>query len=144
LGRSKHHGMGWHRNIDVILLQEVSCSPGCMRMRIILLERLVLMTCEMQHNMRSQNLIDVTGSFTPLPLPGLPVLTPRHQQERLQWALQRQNWCNQQWHNVIFSDKSCYCISTADGRTRLWRRRGERYDDNSNVDGPLTCFGERL
>jgi hypothetical protein len=30
--------------------------------RNILLERLVLMTCEMRHNMRSQNLIDVTGS----------------------------------------------------------------------------------
>jgi hypothetical protein len=30
-----------------------------------------------------------------------PVLTPRHRQERLQWALQRQNWRNQQWRNVI-------------------------------------------
>ena len=54
-----------------------------------------------------------------------PVLTPRHRQEHLQWALQRQNWRNQQWRNVIFSDESRYCISTADGRTRLWRRRGE-------------------
>ena len=52
-----------------------------------------------------------------------PVLA--HRQERLQWALQRQNWRNQQWRNVIFSDESRYCISTADGRTRLWRRRGE-------------------
>lgn len=63
-----------------------------------------------------------------------PVLTPRHRQERLQWALQRQNWRNQQWRNVIFSDESRYCISTADGRTRLWRRRGERYDDNCMME----------
>ena len=47
-----------------------------------------------------------------------PVLTPRHRQERLQWALQRHNWRNQQCRNVIFSDESRYCISTADGRTR--------------------------
>jgi len=63
-----------------------------------------------------------------------PVLTPRHRQERLQWALQRQNWRNQQWRNVIFSDESRYCISTADGRTRLWRRRGERYNDNCMME----------
>ena len=63
-----------------------------------------------------------------------PVPMPRHRQERLQWALQRQNWCNQQWRNVIFSDESRYCISTADGRTRLWRRRGERYDDNCMME----------
>jgi hypothetical protein len=51
-----------NRLVNYILLQEVSCCPGCMRTRIILLERLVLMTCEMQHTMRSQNFIDVTGS----------------------------------------------------------------------------------
>ena len=63
-----------------------------------------------------------------------PVFTPRHRQECLQWALQRQNWRNQQWRNIIFSDESRYCISTADGRTRLWRRRGERYNDNCMME----------
>ena len=38
------------------------------------------------------------------------VLTPRHRQERLQWALQRQNWRYQQRRNDIFSDESRYCI----------------------------------
>ena len=59
-----------------------------------------------------------------------PVLTQRHRRARLQWALQRQNWRNRQWRNVIFSDESRYCISTADGRARVWRRQGERYNDN--------------
>ena len=59
-----------------------------------------------------------------------PVLTQRHRQTRLQWTIHRQNWRNRQWRNVIFSDESRYCISTTDGRTRVWRRQGERYNDN--------------
>jgi hypothetical protein len=58
-----------------------------------------------------------------------PVFMPQHWQERLQWELQWQNWRNQQWRNIIFSDDSRYCISTADDRKRLWRRRGEWYDN---------------
>ena len=41
------------RNIDVILLQEISCYPAGTSS--------ALMTCEMRHNMRSQNFIYVTG-----------------------------------------------------------------------------------
>jgi hypothetical protein len=33
-----------------------------------------------------------------------PILTPRHRQERLQWATDRRNWRHQQWRNIIFSD----------------------------------------
>ena len=63
-----------------------------------------------------------------------PVLTQRHRQSRLQWALQRRNWRNQQWRNVVFSDESRYCISTEDGRTRVWRRRGERFNDDCMLE----------
>lgn len=59
-----------------------------------------------------------------------PNLTPRHRRERLQWATHRQNWRHQQWKTVIFSDENRYCISDADGRTRIWIRQGERYADN--------------
>ena len=45
-----------------------------MRTYIILLERLVLMTCEMRHNMRSQNLIDVTGSCYSIASPRAKIL----------------------------------------------------------------------
>ena len=57
-------------NNDVILLQEVSCCPGCMCTHIILLERLVLMTCKM----RSWNLIDVTGSCYSIASPRAKIL----------------------------------------------------------------------
>jgi hypothetical protein len=40
----------------------------------ILLERLVLMTCEMWHSMRSQNLIDVTGSCYSIASPRAKIL----------------------------------------------------------------------
>jgi len=63
-----------------------------------------------------------------------PVLTQRHRQSRLQWAFQRRNWRNQQWRNVVFSDESRYCISTEDGRTRVWRRRGERFNDDCMLE----------
>jgi hypothetical protein len=45
-----------------------------MRTRIILLERLVLMMCEMRYNMRPQNLIDVTGSCYSISSPRAKIL----------------------------------------------------------------------
>ena len=31
---------------------------------------------------------------------------------------------------VVFTDESRFCVSNADGRVRVWRRRGERFQDN--------------
>jgi hypothetical protein len=45
-----------------------------MRTRIILLVRLVLMTCEMRHTMRSQNIIDVPGSCYSIASPRAKIL----------------------------------------------------------------------
>jgi len=33
------------------------------------------------------------------------------------------------WNEVAFSDESRFCVDSRDGRERLWRRTGERYDD---------------
>ena len=45
----------------------------------------------------------------------------------------RQNWAvlhrHRQWQNIVFSDESRYCVDRADGRMRVWRRRGERFTD---------------
>lgn len=35
---------------------------------------------------------------------------------------------------VIIADESRYCISNADGRTRIWKRQGERYADNCMME----------
>ena len=39
------------------------------------------------------------------------------------------------WRNVVFSDESCINISNADDRTRIYRRRNERYADNCVFTG---------
>nr|KAG5693248.1 hypothetical protein BaRGS_000830 [Batillaria attramentaria] len=63
-----------------------------------------------------------------------PVLTVRHRQARLQWAQGHLNWNNVRWQNVLFSDECRFCIDHADGRVRVWRRRGDRYADKCVVE----------
>ncbi|KAK7110266.1 hypothetical protein V1264_014168 [Littorina saxatilis] len=63
-----------------------------------------------------------------------PVLTVRHRQARLHWALGHLNWNNVRWQNVLFSDESRFCIDHADGRVRVWRRSGYCYADNCVVE----------
>ena len=41
----------------------------------------------------------------------------------------RHNWAVLLWQNIVFSDESRYCVVRADGRMRVWRRRGERFTD---------------
>lgn len=61
------------------------------------------------------------------PCIGVP-LTRRHRHERLNWAQIHQRWVQQQWHSVLFTDESRFTVQFADGRLRVWRRKGERYD----------------
>lgn len=56
-----------------------------------------------------------------------PILTPQLRQRRLRWAQQHQFWTIGRWRRVVFSDESRFCCFHADGRRRVWRRRGERY-----------------
>lgn len=58
-----------------------------------------------------------------------PQLTRERRQVRLQWSNQHLRWRLQQWDGVAFSDESRFCVSHVDGRTRIWRRRGERFAD---------------
>lgn len=59
-----------------------------------------------------------------------PILTVRHRLQRFEWARQHRHWRYQHWRKILFSDESRYCLSTADGRARVYRFQGERYDDN--------------
>ena len=64
------------------------------------------------------------------------ILTRRHRQERLR-ARAHLNWRRVRWYTVIFSDESRFRLMHADGRIRVYRRRGERYADAcvNQVDG---------
>ena len=56
-------------------------------------------------------------------------LTRLHKQARLNWAQDHVNWTDNNWDPVLFSDESRYCLDFTDRRARVWRRRGERFQD---------------
>ena len=39
-------------------------------------------------------------------------------------------WNRQQWDEILLTDESRSCLKRGDGRTRVWRSRGERYAQN--------------
>ena len=57
------------------------------------------------------------------------VLTQAHRAARLAWARRHLQWTREQWATVLFSDESRFAMSFHDGRSRVWRRQGERYHD---------------
>lgn len=54
-------------------------------------------------------------------------MTPRHREQRLQWSRSRRVWQRLRWHRVWFSDESRFLLHRVDGRTRVYRRRNERF-----------------
>ena len=57
-------------------------------------------------------------------------LTRLHRQNRLHWTRRVQRWRRQDWQRVLFSDESRFNLFNADGRIRVYRRRGERLAPN--------------
>ena len=58
-----------------------------------------------------------------------PVLSAVNRARRLAWAQVHVTWTRQQWSQVLFTDESRFNLSFNDGRARVWRRPGERYED---------------
>ncbi|GFR91380.1 transposable element Tcb1 transposase [Elysia marginata] len=56
-----------------------------------------------------------------------PILTQRHRHQRTLWAQEHGAWDRIQWRSVVFSVESRFCTDHADGRVRVWRRSGGRY-----------------
>ncbi|UYV76758.1 hypothetical protein LAZ67_14001967 [Cordylochernes scorpioides] len=68
------------------------------------------------------------------PLRRLP-LTPPNRRQRLEWCRARTTWMTE-WHRVVFSDESRFCLSSDSRRVRVWRRRGERSNPAAIVERP--------
>ncbi|UYV64724.1 Transposase [Cordylochernes scorpioides] len=68
------------------------------------------------------------------PLRRLPLTTPNRRQ-RLEWCRARSTWMTE-WHRVVFSDESRFCLSSDSRRVRVWRRRGERSNPAAIVERP--------
>lgn len=56
-----------------------------------------------------------------------PRLEPLHRRARLHFALLHQQWTQQQWQAVLFTDEKRFGLRSPDGRERVWRRAGERF-----------------
>ncbi|UYV81702.1 hypothetical protein LAZ67_20002054 [Cordylochernes scorpioides] len=68
------------------------------------------------------------------PLRRLP-LTPLNRRQRLEWCRARSTWMTE-WHRVVFSDESRFCLSSDSRCVRVWRRRGERSNPAAIVERP--------
>ncbi|UYV62745.1 CRELD2 [Cordylochernes scorpioides] len=68
------------------------------------------------------------------PLKRLP-LTPPNRRQSLEWCRARSTWMTE-WHRVVFSDESRFCLSSDSRRVRVWRRRGERSNPAAIVERP--------
>ncbi|KAK7098565.1 hypothetical protein V1264_002829 [Littorina saxatilis] len=68
-----------------------------------------------------------------------PRLTAAHRQARLAFCHNHARWTRQQWADVLFSDESPFNLHHHDGRARVWRRRGERY--NNGLVQERVAFG---
>jgi len=62
-----------------------------------------------------------------------------HRRTRLRYVRNFRNWTARQWKNVLFTDKSRFCLFGNDARIRIWRRRRKRFEAN-HVD-PTRAFG---
>ncbi len=61
-------------------------------------------------------------------------LTAVRCRNRLEWANAHIRWHLALWRGVLFMDESRFSLYRADGRQRVWRRVGERFDDVNVVD----------
>jgi len=58
---------------------------------------------------------------------------------RLGFAREHENWENNQWANVLFTDESRFWVYSIEGRERLYCRRGEQ-DEQFNFT-PTVSYG---
>ena len=56
------------------------------------------------------------------------MLTQRRRAGRFIWVRAHERWTRHQWGTVLFSVESKFNVSFADGRLRVWRQTGERFD----------------
>ena len=67
------------------------------------------------------------------------LLTPRHREARLQWAMRRCHFREAQWRRIVFTDESRFLLRPVDGRVRVWRRQTEVL--RQDLVSETTAFG---
>ncbi|UYV79973.1 hypothetical protein LAZ67_18001240 [Cordylochernes scorpioides] len=103
----------------------------------IVSETLVYRKVSADHSISTRNIsrrLVANGLHSCRPLRRLP-LTPPNRRQRLEWCRARSTWMTE-WHRVVFSDESRFCLSSDSRRVRVWRRRGERSNPAAIVERP--------
>lgn len=80
-----------------------------------------------------RNRLRDVGLFNRRPLRGI-VLLPRHKITRLAWARRHLRFTMADWANVLFVDETKISLNGKDGRARVYRERGERFNENCVVE----------
>ncbi|GFX88265.1 transposable element Tcb2 transposase [Trichonephila clavipes] len=65
------------------------------------------------------------GLFARRPVRCVP-LTPAHRRRRSLWCWEHQNWRDNEWGRVLFTDESRFSLSSDSHRILIWRDRGSR------------------
>jgi len=60
--------------------------------------------------------------------------TQRHRVASLDWTRQHNRWVIQGLNRVVFTEKSNFNLNWANGKVRVWRRRGERLGPANGVE----------
>ncbi|UYV61344.1 hypothetical protein LAZ67_1004485 [Cordylochernes scorpioides] len=112
---------------------ENGCSPAELLMGRKLRKTLTIAPENLNPRTISRRLV-ANGLHSCRPLRRLP-LTPPNRRQRLEWCRARSTWMTE-WHRVVFSDESRFCLSSDSRRVRVWRRRGERSNPAAIVECP--------
>ena len=68
-------------------------------------------------------------------------VTVGHKRECVQWAQQHDQRNVRIWSRIRWSDESRFCLYHVDGRIRVWRRRGEDYNQDCAQPRPHAFGG---
>ncbi|GFW65577.1 transposable element Tcb2 transposase [Trichonephila clavipes] len=73
------------------------------------------------------------GLFARRPVRCVP-LTPAHRRRRSLWCREHQNWRDNQWGRVLFTDESRFSLSSDSHRILIWRERGSRNHPSNIIE----------
>ncbi|GFX47127.1 transposable element Tcb2 transposase [Trichonephila clavipes] len=80
------------------------------------------------------------GLFARLPVRSVP-LTPAHRRRRSLWFREHQNWRDNEWGRVLFTDESRFSLSSDSHRILIWRERGSRSHPLNIIERDM--YGDR-
>ncbi|GFT68318.1 transposable element Tcb2 transposase [Trichonephila clavipes] len=61
-------------------------------------------------------------------------LTPAHRRRRSLWCREHQNWRDNEWGRVLFTDESRFSLSSDSHRILIWRERGSRNHPSNIIE----------